>query len=639
VSDAVMGRIVGILDVDGSKFTAGMAKAKGEFSGAHADMTSKSKGISSAIGMIGTAMAAVGATAFLKDAIKSAIDDEVALTRLRIAVNATGQEYGIYAAAMDKAAISGIALGYEDATTTESLAQLTIKTGSAATALKDLSLAQDLSRGTGMDLASASSLIAKVEGGRIGIAARILPFLKTTMTSEEALGAIRERMAGQAAAHANTAAGASERWAASYDKLQEAVGYSLLPSLTALVDIIAPLVVGFAQMDSTSQAVVFAVTAVGAASIAAATGFAAAAPEVVAVGAAMLAVIKAAQGLGEAQGNSGKGTAELTDSMIDAGYRIDDFGNIVNSAGQSVTDMTAQEGGLATAQTDLTIAVDGTITAWKEWQDEIDPVKSSNEAYLRDIVAVHDAQKKLTDVLKTHKKGTAEATLAQDELNDAARKAGIGAAQQAYDHGKAGNAAKKYADRLIDAAVKSGELTKKQGDLAKKAIAAARAVNGVTDAIGGLPTTTTVSVVVKAPGLQSVLNKLGIKSLTQMLPSIHIDSKLGNSSPIVLGTHLLPQAEGGVIRARSGGVPALLAENGFDEINMNMSPANRSRNLGLLSSAASALGVGSGGNTVVLNLYGADSGVSGGALVQEMNAAMAASGEMAGRRVTMGAYE
>ena len=626
MADGVVGRITAILALDDKQFTAGLSGAESKFTSAHSTMVGKAKGITSAISGIASAMVAIGAVGFLKDSIQAAIDNQVALVRLQTAVNDTGKSWDDYSTSMEAAINSSIQLGYKDSDTTAALATLTTMTGDAGTALDALSLAQDLARAKGMDLAAASSLVAKVEEGRIGIAARVLPFLKSTMTVEEALAALREHTAGQAASYADTAAGAEDRWTASTDKLQESIGYALLPTLTGLVNLISPVVLGFAEMDDQSQAAVFAIGAVAAAGIAAATELSLAAAPIAAVALALLAVTKAAEGLGAAQANGGKGTTELSASMIAAGYHIDDLGNIINSAGQNVSDMKAQEGGLATAQTDLTIAVDGTITAWKEWQDEIDPVKSSNEAYLKDLVAVHAAQKNLTDTLKKHTQGTAEAKLAQDQLNDAARKAGVGAAQEAYDHGKAGDAAKKYADNLINAAVKSHDLTKKQGELAKQAVASARDVNGVTDAIKAIPKSTTANVFVHVDDSQFTHWLATFQSISKTL-GLHV---YGSGTPSKKG-----KAAGDIIAGGSG-TDVTVAENGWPETLINWSPANKSRNAGLMATTASGIGLSAGGgSTIVFNNYASD--VTGGSVVQQINAVMAGSTELAGYRAVMGA--
>ena len=253
MSDSVMGRIVGILDVNDTKFTAGIAKAKGQFSGLHSDIGGKSSAITGLIGGIGTAMLAVGAIKFLGDAVKVAVEDEVALTRLKTAVKATGASFSDYASGVEAAAVAGIKLGYTDDQTTEALSKLTTMTGSTSKALNDLGLSQNLARATGMDLASAASLVAKVEEGRIGIAARQLPFLKATMTQEEAMAALREHTAGQAASFADTAAGAQARWAASYEKLQESIGQRLLPTLTSLSEKLVALVGWYSSLDPATR--------------------------------------------------------------------------------------------------------------------------------------------------------------------------------------------------------------------------------------------------------------------------------------------------------------------------------------------------------------------------------------------------
>jgi hypothetical protein len=251
--DAIIGRIVAFLEVNDTKFTAGMTKARTQFSGLHSDMQSKGKAITGIISSIGTAMIAVGAVKFLEGAVQKAIADQLELVKLKTAVEATGQAWSSYSGFMDEATTAGIKLGFEDAKTTAALAKLTLMTGSASVALKDLGLAQDVARGTGMDLLSASSLVAKVEEGRIGIASRMLPFLKATMTQEEAMAALREHFAGQAAAYEETAAGKAEKLSASYDHLQETIGYKLLPAFEKVVDELSDAIDWFDSLDEDTK--------------------------------------------------------------------------------------------------------------------------------------------------------------------------------------------------------------------------------------------------------------------------------------------------------------------------------------------------------------------------------------------------
>jgi hypothetical protein len=560
--DAIVGRIVALMEVDNRKFVMGMGDASKRFASAHSDMTSKSKQITSAISGIGAAMVSLGAVAFLKDAVTAAIEDEVAVTRLKTSVEATGAQWGVYASQMNAAAIAGVALGFEDANTTAALAALTLKTGDASKALKDISLAQNLARGTGMDLAAASSLIAKVEGGRIGVAARVLSFLKTTMTVEEALGAIRERTAGQAAAYANTAAGAAERWAASSDKLQESIGYALTPTLKSLVDVISPVVLGFAEMDGESRAAVFAIGAVEAAAVAAMMGFKAAAPEVVAFGLAILAVTQGAEALGTAAGGGGHATVELGQMMIDAGYDADGFSK---------------------AEREATGAIKVTTDEFEKQKLVMSDNRSRMEELTGQVLAVRDAQKAVGDYLKDHgKKHTAEYNELLQKRKDA-----TDLLAQVIDN---------MTDKEIKAAIKTGILSDKMGKAELAARKAGKKVDDLKTSLVTLPSGKTITIDVNTSQYDKWLSRFAAVSGRLNLHVYGSTRTPVNMSPSasVGSPQITPNAMGGVYSQPTLG---LLGEApGITDV---VVPSTRDANsYGLLARAASMLGRPGGGDNI-----------------------------------------
>jgi len=554
-AEAVVGRIVGILDVNDTKFTSGINKAKTQFSGLHGDMTSKSKAITGAISGIGSAMVALGAVAFLKGAIDEAIRDEVQFVKLKTAVHAAGLEWGVYAARMEEAGKAGILLGYSDDTTTESLAKLTTATGSAETALRDIALAQDLARATGMDLVAASSLIAKVEGGRIGVAARVLTFLKTTMTTEQALSAIRERTAGQAEAFANTAAGASARQAASYELLQKTIGERLLPAFTGITDAATAVIVAFGNADKATQT--FAITLAGLGviatklgglpgfiiSIGAAVNYTA--DTMITQGAAgfgsyvqgMLGTRDASEGLVRSIIQAVPATRSLYEMSLGAGtvQRImgDAIGGSAGKAGTLADVMSI----LATTTGEAAAETRGYTDALIYQLNNLTLTQTAEQTALTDKIAVKSATKALADAVKTYGKNSNEARLAQLNLT---------AAQ---------NKSKDSAQVSKDAALEAGAAARIAAaayDKLKTAVASANARLAATPGAA-----------VRVP---------------------------------VNGRNNLLLADGGYVPPRPGGTPALIAEAGVGEWAI---PNRRDANsLGLLAQATAGLGVSGGGGDV-----------------------------------------
>jgi len=176
-------------------------------------------------------IAAVGLTKFLEESAKAAAADEQQMARLSTAITNTGVSLSAYKGRIEETEAANVKLGITHEETLKSLGTLTTMTGDAGKALQLETLATNVAAYGQMDLAKASTLVARVAEGKIGIAARYLPFLKSTMTSEEALAAMEQRLGGQAAARADTEVGANLRLKATTDALQDQVGNRLLPIL------------------------------------------------------------------------------------------------------------------------------------------------------------------------------------------------------------------------------------------------------------------------------------------------------------------------------------------------------------------------------------------------------------------------
>jgi len=237
-----------------------MLKIKGDSSSAKSalgDLTKALGGSKSAfgslVGAVSTGAVVAEAAQFLKGTIDRAKEQQAETAKLQVAIRNTGAEWGAYAGQVTVAENAAVSMGYSDDAMTAALSNLTTMTGSASTAMNDYQLVMDLARFKNMDLATAAGIVAKAEEGKIGIIARQLPFLDAQMTKEEALAALSKAVSGQAEAHAETAAGAVDVLNASYDQLQETIGFRLLPVAVKLTTTLSDLVKGFNSLDPATQ--------------------------------------------------------------------------------------------------------------------------------------------------------------------------------------------------------------------------------------------------------------------------------------------------------------------------------------------------------------------------------------------------
>lgn len=164
----------------------------------------------------------------------AALQDETSIVRLQQAVKAAGVGWDKYGGQLEETAKQGMRLGFSDEQVRDGLSLLIAGTGSAEEAMKRLAIAQDVTRGTGIDLSTTSRLLTKVTEESVNVFARYGIRLKEGMTQQEALTAVQAKFAGQAEAFADSNAGAIARQKIQMDELQEALGKRLVPAITAL---------------------------------------------------------------------------------------------------------------------------------------------------------------------------------------------------------------------------------------------------------------------------------------------------------------------------------------------------------------------------------------------------------------------
>ncbi|MCJ7829308.1 MAG: phage tail tape measure protein [Dehalococcoidia bacterium] len=188
--------------------------------------------------MAGAVMVGMGTAliASLVLATKAAAEEQIGIERLRIAMGNVGLAYDGATGSLEKwIDAQQQSTAFADSQQREALASLIITTGNLTKAQEMLTIAMDLARWKDMDLVSASQLLIKVYAGNLGMLSRYGIIVKENATSTEALAQVQAMAAGQAEAYAKTPAGQMELLKNNIDDVSEAIGTTLLESLTGLV--------------------------------------------------------------------------------------------------------------------------------------------------------------------------------------------------------------------------------------------------------------------------------------------------------------------------------------------------------------------------------------------------------------------
>jgi hypothetical protein len=187
------------------------------------------------------------------DGVKAALADEQSQVKLASALeNATKATKAQIAATEDSIDKMARATGVADDNLRPALARLALSTGNVSKAQDLLSLALDISTQTGKPLeAVANSLGKAYDGnsaalGRLGIGLTAAELKAMSFT--EVQTKLTDLFGGAAAKNAETFQGRMDRLKVAFDEGVEAIGYSLLPIIQKLIDIIVNEVVpGFTK--------------------------------------------------------------------------------------------------------------------------------------------------------------------------------------------------------------------------------------------------------------------------------------------------------------------------------------------------------------------------------------------------------
>jgi hypothetical protein len=212
------------------------------------------------------AIAAAAAVAYAGklaiDGVKSALEDEQAQLRLANALRtATGATDGQIQATEDYISKTALAVGIADDDLRPAFQRLAVSTKSTTEAQRLLTLAIDISKGSGKDLEGVVNALGKAQDGNTTSLGRLGVGLSKTELSTLSFTQIQEKLSdlygGAASRNAETFQGRIDRLKVGFDEAKEAVGVALLPVIEKLIGYIfeygAPIVEKFQGAWETIQ--------------------------------------------------------------------------------------------------------------------------------------------------------------------------------------------------------------------------------------------------------------------------------------------------------------------------------------------------------------------------------------------------
>jgi len=197
---------------------------------------------------VAAAAAVAYGTKLAVDGVKSAIEDEQAQLRLASALRtATGATDDQIKATEDYIRQTQLATGITDNDLRAAFQRLSVSTKDASRSQELLTLAIDVSKGSGKDLSSVVEALSKAYEGQDTKLARLGIGLSQadlkTMDFTETTKALSNLYGGAAAANAETFQGRIDRLKQAFEEAKEEIGYKLLPFVEKFVDLIVNKVV------------------------------------------------------------------------------------------------------------------------------------------------------------------------------------------------------------------------------------------------------------------------------------------------------------------------------------------------------------------------------------------------------------
>lgn len=189
---------------------------------------------------VAAAAAVAYGTKLAIDGVKAAIEDEQAQLRLANALkSATGATEGQIKATEDMILKTSLATGVADDQLRPALQRLAVSTKDTEEAQKLLSLALDISKGSGKDLETVANALGKAHDGqstalgRLGLGLSVAEL--KTMSFTEVQQRLSDLYGGAASANAETFQGKIDRLKVGFDEAKESLGVALLPQVEKFI--------------------------------------------------------------------------------------------------------------------------------------------------------------------------------------------------------------------------------------------------------------------------------------------------------------------------------------------------------------------------------------------------------------------
>ena len=255
-----MGVILPIVSEFDAKGTQRAVKEfqKLEGASAKASFAMKKAALPAAAAIAGIGFALVGAT-------KAAMEDEAEQVQLALALqNVTGATNAQVKSTEDMISKMSMASGVADSELRPAFAALVRGTKDITTANQALALAQDISAGSGKDLATVSDALAKAYGGNMkglqALSPEIKAMIKDGASLEDVMNVLGGSFGGASDAAAATAEGGMKRLGIALAETKESIGAALLPVVEAILPVLLKFA-GWAQNNTKTLLIIAAAIA------------------------------------------------------------------------------------------------------------------------------------------------------------------------------------------------------------------------------------------------------------------------------------------------------------------------------------------------------------------------------------------
>jgi len=177
---------------------------------------------------------------FAGDAVKAFMEDDKAAQILATSLkNTTGATDAQVASVEKFITQTSIAAAVSDDELRPALEKLVRGTGDVTKAQDLLSLALNISAGTGKDLGAVSDALSKAFNGQLGPLKKLDPALASLIengaTTDEVFAALGQTFKGAASTSANTASGKMKSFSIQMDEFKESVGAAVMPIIQKLM--------------------------------------------------------------------------------------------------------------------------------------------------------------------------------------------------------------------------------------------------------------------------------------------------------------------------------------------------------------------------------------------------------------------